>query len=150
MKGSRMLVCLALVGDLLVAAEPRGLEYHLIAIAGEKAARCGSFRRPPGTRPLFDLSREESRAVSACITAARREKRGFFFTVEVPGVDTTIVGGLVGAPSGAIKRLHYWSGCRPRRDDEPGPGAKCDEVFGAAACPPPKTAGTIDLGMACR
>ena len=149
MKKSRVLAFLTLVGELLAAAEPRGLEYHLVAIAGDKAARCGSVLRPLGSAQLA-LSVEESRAVSACITAANRKKQGFFFTVEAPQIDTSITGGLVGAPSGAIKRFHYWTGCRPRRDDEPGPGAKCDEQFSTTVCQLPKAAGALDANLVCQ
>jgi hypothetical protein len=153
MPGGPVLLWLAIVilSDSALAAEQYAAEQSLIRIAGERAARCGSFRRPPVSMfgPL-ELSREESRAVSQCITAAYRQKRGFFFSVESPGADLFVAAGLVGEASGAIKRFQYRQSCRPRRDDEPGPGAKCDQVFETTACPPPKAGRAIDPGMTCR
>ncbi len=154
MKNSLLLLSVAAwaLGNALLAAEPQGLEYHLSRIAGEKAARCGSFRRPPVSWPRGpdELSREESRTVAQCLTAARRQKRGFLFSVETPGADVSVAGGLVAGPSGAIRRFYYRIGCRPRRDDEAGPGPKCDEQFTTTACPLPKTAGALDPNMVCR
>jgi hypothetical protein len=97
-------LAIAVPSDFALAAEQSIVEYHLIPIAGESAARCGIFRRPPGSMPgLVELSREESRAVSQCITAAHRQRRGFLFSVEAPGADVSLAGGLVGdrlGPSG--------------------------------------------------
>jgi hypothetical protein len=122
-----VLLSLAAMGpsDFALAAEQSMVEHHLIPIASESAARCGMFRRAPASLPgPVLLSREESRTVSQCITAAHRQRRGFFFSVETPGADVSLAGGLVGEPSGAIRQFHYRVGCRPRRDDEPGLGPK--------------------------
>jgi hypothetical protein len=154
---------LLLPGDINRAMEPYGpcegqlvasdarLECHLLRIAGKNAASCGRFRRPlDGTMagPLA-LSREERPTASRCITAAFREKRGFFFSVAQFGVDSDFAVGLVSEPSGHISRFSYVSDpCGPAGHGSRIPG--CAGKLTTTPCPPPMPGRAIDPEMTCR
>ena len=165
MKRRVVLLSLGIVlpGDISRAVEPYGpcegrlvasdarLECHLSSIAGKSAASCGRFRRSQeGTmRGSLALSREERPAVSRCITAAFKEKRGFFFSVAQFGVDSDFAAGLVGEPSGRISGFSYVSDpCGPAGHGSRIPG--CAGKLTTTRCQPPMPGRAIDPEMTCR
>ncbi len=101
------------VAALLALALPRvapGPHTRARVIAGWSARDCGYFKngwdgeRPEEGHSLLTAQRE---TVRACIESARAAGVGFFYAVDLMGIDSWVADGLIGTPDGRVRRLHF-------------------------------------------
>ncbi len=108
----RTTIVLAAVALLAIALPRVAPSPHTRArvIAGWSARDCGYFKNGwGGERPEegYSLSAVQRETVRACIESARASRVGFFYAVDLMGIDSWVADGLIGTPDGRVRRLHF-------------------------------------------
>ena len=67
-----------------------------------------------------------------CAAAAAQQRKPFWVSITYPGIDSTVVGGLVGTSEGVVYRFDF--------DSDPCGGAGCGSRFTTERCDHPSLA----------
>ncbi len=129
---SILMVCVPKMfgGDAEERIRHKSLEEHLVEVAGKDATNCGQVFG--GVIPS-----EKADSMLACIDGAVDQKKGFRFTVVVPGIDSEIAEGFAGK-SGLKFFFHY--------DSAPCGNPGCGEYFLKVMC---DSFGIVSNHLAC-
>jgi len=102
---------------------PADLLAHITKLTGPDPIDCGRVHFSP-----WATGKDLAPALECAADAGRRHK-SFWTSIQYPGVDSTIIGGLVGTPDGVIYRFSY--------DSDPGGGITGPSEFRTERCDHP-------------